>query len=200
MQDHQSQIDFFNERAANWDEISPPPSNKRLEEIVQLIGTEDLSSIVDIGSGTGVLIPHLLKKINNKGKIYAVDPAKEMLSVLRKKFTDPRIETKVETLENCTLEDNNISAIICFSCFPHISDKEKAIQNAYRMLKKNGRFIIAHVSSRHEMNEFHAKCDHPVKHDLIPKKDIMYKLISHAHLQIIHFKDEPGRYEVIAIK
>lgn len=193
-----SKIDFFNRHAALWDRISPPPTAQRLRQIIALTGS--VSSVLDVGCGTGVLTPLLLERIGDKGRLYALDPAEEMLKVLTSRYSDPRIATCCDTLEDCDLPENHLDAIICFSSFPHLSDKPKAMRNAQRMLKPGGAFVIAHVSSRDEINAFHRHSSEPVRDDILPDERAMRRLLSHAGFEILRCVDEPGRYEVLAIR
>lgn len=175
------------------------PSSFRLDSIIslaQLLG-KNLSAL-DVGCGTGVLIPSLLKIVGNTGKIFAIDPADKMLVALQNKYPDPRIKTLCETLEDCSITSSSLDAIICFSCFPHIDDKQKAISNSARMLKGGGRLVIAHVSSRDEINAFHSGGSKPVRNDFLPNKTEMTNMLMNAGFIIEHFIDEPGRYEIVA--
>lgn len=191
--------DFFNGLAGEWDEVCPPPSDEFLLSIVSLADLNENSFVLDVGAGTGAIIPALIKTVTT-GKIVAMDPAKNMLDVLKKKFPEERVTTRCETLEDSSLDDSSTDAVICFACFPHIADKTKAMRNARRMMKSGAKMVIAHASSRDEMNHFHASCSEPVKHDVLPDEKEMTRLLDDAGFKIVHFKDEPGRYELVAQK
>lgn len=195
-----SKVEFFNSHAESWDRISPAPTAERLKEVIALAGFTPFSSVLDVGCGTGVLVPQLLDALHERGRLYAIDPAQEMLRVLEHKYSDERLETRCEKLEDSSIPDSSLDTIICFSCFPHVSDKEKALKNSRRMLQNGGRFVIAHVSSCDEINAFHADCSDPVRHDVLPNEIEMRRLMQKAELQVIHFRDEPGRYEMVAQK
>ena len=54
--------DYFNERAKNWDEyINHDP--KKLDEIMTAFNLEKGMKILDVGSGTGIMIPYIYKYI-----------------------------------------------------------------------------------------------------------------------------------------
>lgn len=195
-----SKVEFFNGHAENWDSISPTPTAERLKEVIALAGSIPFSSILDVGCGTGVLVPQILDALHEHGKLFAIDPAQEMLRVLKHKYSDERIETRCEKLEDSSLPDSSLEVIICFSCFPHVSDKEKALKNSHRMLKNSGKLVVAHVSSRKELNSFHADCSDPVRRDVLPNEIEMRRLMQKAELKVIYFRDEPGRYEIVAQK
>lgn len=191
-------IDFFNELAGDWDGMTTPPSGDRLAAIVSLACIRQPAMVLDAGCGTGILVLAILGAIGEHGGLVAIDPAKRMLDSLNEKYRDRRIDTRCETLEDCALPSASLDAIICFSCFPHVSDKEKALANVKRMLKEEGNLLIAHVSSRDEINSFHAGCSGPVRHDVLPNEGEMRRLMQNAGLHVTHFRDEPGRYELVA--
>lgn len=201
MEKSEQRVSFFNRLASSWDKESPAPTANRLDSIVNLVKhSNDNVSIIDVGCGTGVLIPSLLKIVGRNGRIIAIDPAEDMLVGLRQKYSDRRIQTKCETLEKCTVEDSSMDAIYCFSCFPHIDDKQQALINSARMLKSNGRIVIAHVSSRNEINSFHKNCSEPVRNDCLPNGQEMTILLEKAGFVVERFIDETGRYELVAKK
>lgn len=193
-------IDFFNDLADGWDGMTDPSSADRLKAIVLLAGLHPPASVLDVGCGTGVLVPVLLDAIGNQGQLIAIDPASRMTDHLREKYPDSRVQTRNDLMEACALPDASLNAVICFSCFPHVSDKPRAIANARRMLREGGKLVVAHVSSRNEINAFHAGCSGPVRHDVLPDEEEMRRMIGTADLKIVHFVDEPGRYELAAIK
>jgi len=201
MNQNEQRAAFFNGLAASWDKMCSPPPADRLDHIVGLAHFGKGSFFVlDVGCGTGILTPSLLKVIGSDGRITAIDPAKEMLVELERKYPDNRIQIKSEILEDCSIECSSLDAIFCFSSFPHIDDKQKAFLNASRMLKPNSALVIAHVNSRDEINAFHKGCSEPVRNDFLPDKQEMTAMLSKARFKIEHFVDEAGRYELVAKK
>jgi ubiquinone/menaquinone biosynthesis C-methylase UbiE len=195
----EQRISFFNKKADAWNEPCSVSLAERLHDIVRLANFSNNSlKIVDAGSGTGVLIEPLLKIIGDQGTVIAVDPAENMLVKLKQKYLDPRIITKCEILEDCTIETSSIDAIFCFSCFPHLADKQKSLHNCSRILKKNGLLAIIHLSSRDEINDFHKKCPTPICYDYLPDQKEMTALLNKAGFVIEHFVDKSGCYELLA--
>ena len=81
-----SQVSFFNSIAKDWDSISKVDESK-INYLLSQIDIQENDSILDVGTGTGVLIP-FLSKLNSKGNIKAVDMSCNMLDIARKKFKD----------------------------------------------------------------------------------------------------------------
>ena len=63
-----SQIDFFNSVASTWDETCKHDIDK-VERILDLTGIKPGNHILDVGTGTGVLIPSLYKRVGESGRI-----------------------------------------------------------------------------------------------------------------------------------
>jgi ubiquinone/menaquinone biosynthesis C-methylase UbiE len=193
-------IEFFNGLADEWDSMFEPAPEEQLLAIASLAKLKKSARVLDAGCGTGIMIPALMRFVGENGKIYALDPAEMMLKKLRSKFRQKAVETRCETLEDCTIPSGSLDAVVCFSCFPHIADKPKAVANAARMLKKGGIMAIAHMSSRNEINEYHSRCSKTVKNDLLPADAEMKDMLNQAGLKVESFRDEKGRYEVVAVK
>ena len=66
-----NQVNFFNSIAKDWDSISKVDEVK-INYLLSQIDIKEGDSILDVGTGTGVLI-QFLTKLNTKGKIEAVD-------------------------------------------------------------------------------------------------------------------------------
>ena len=54
--------DFFNLVAQKWDTMCQHDVSK-IDKIVELVDLEQEDSVLDVGTGTGVMIPHLLKRV-----------------------------------------------------------------------------------------------------------------------------------------
>ena len=63
------------------------PSSRELAcEITSSIGLEKVSSVVELGPGTGALTGMILEKINEKSKFFAVELNESVIEEFRKKF------------------------------------------------------------------------------------------------------------------
>ena len=138
------QKSFFNEKADIWDEICVH-DQKKVEYIVRKIGVFGDERILDVGTGTGVMIPHYIRHLTG-GSVVAVDYSERMIEMARSKFPEndfPMISYVVSDLYDLKYE-NEFDLVVCYSCFPHFVDQPLAIEILSQALKKGGRLVVAH--------------------------------------------------------
>jgi ubiquinone/menaquinone biosynthesis C-methylase UbiE len=191
--------EFFNSRAAVWDEQVAEKDQNRLRAMAGRLDIKAGDTILDVGTGTGVFVPYLLEKIGPGGKLVCLDFAGEMLKVCQAKGFQGNI-----TYINADIMDNRLSgeyfdAVVCYSVFPHFEDKAGALKEIFRLLKKGGRLFICHTSSRLQINKTHRSLPE-VRAHLIPENDDMRILLSGAGFKDIRVEDGKEDYLAKAVK
>ncbi len=192
---------FFNEMAANWDQRFYTPELKQyLPHLVALFQLTPSSKILDVGAGTGGIIPFLLQAIGEKGKIWAIDFAAEMIKVGKKKFQDEsRVTFELAEVESLPYPHDFFDHIVCFGAFPHFEDKLKALKEMVRVLKEKGTLIIAHALSSAELKERHQGIA-PVSKDFLPEAAEMSIFFEKAGLRLTRLLDRPKCYLCEGVK
>lgn len=167
-----SDREYFNSRALDWDNTCVHDESK-VAYIVSLLKVKASDRILDVGTGTGVLIPHLLKYLGDHGHITAVDVSEKMLEVAKSKYRGKNISYEQGDVLEMPM-DEKFDLIICYSMFPHFKEnKLKAISTLSQLLKKDGKLCISHSQSREAINSLHQKAGDVVKNDRLPKMDIL---------------------------
>jgi len=190
--------EFFDERAHIWDRISPHDLQvvNMLADALELKGNED---ILDIGTGTGVMIPYYRQR--TMGRITALDMSEKMIEVARSKY--PPEEYDVDYVVSDLYDYNpgkKFDAIICYSCFPHFTDKAGAIRHLTSLLRDNGKLMISHGCSRDHINHVHEQSGDTVCNDRLPDMDTMRSLMASADLRVIWFRDDERTFSLIGMK
>jgi len=193
--------EFFNQMATAWDErFYTGEMAGRLAPLVSLFQLLPGAKVLDVGAGTGGIIPHILEAIGPEGSLWAVDYAEEMVRVGRMKFQkESRVVFELASVENLPYKDQFFDHVVCFGAFPHFEDKEKALAEMGRVLKTGGTLIIAHALSSVALRSHHQNCG-PVSTDFLPEEGKMRSLLEGAGFQVKRLIDEPKRYLCEGVK
>ena len=193
---------YFNKAANSWDERFHTPSlSSFLEKLVPQFGLEHGQNILDVGTGTGVLIPYLIREVGPAGSVTAVDYSENMIQTCKTKHSHLKnVSVELKNIEEDAFPTESFDAAICFGLFPHLKNKEKALQNINHLLKHGGTLIIAHALSSEELKAHHNNASSAVVHDMLPEEAEMIQLLEQTGFEGIGIKDEPGFYLCIAHK
>jgi ubiquinone/menaquinone biosynthesis C-methylase UbiE len=192
--------EYFDQLAPTWDKELTHERLKCLGNIVKELDIRPGYYVLDIGSGTGVLLPFLITELGYKGRIVALDFSAEMLVQAQAKNFPPMVGFAQADVLAIPLADNSVDMAICNSVFPHFSDKVRALREIARVLKNNGRLVICHTMSRDMLNRLHQSVGGVVANDLLPDESQLRGLIKQARLKITRIEDNAERYLVIAEK
>jgi ubiquinone/menaquinone biosynthesis C-methylase UbiE len=190
---------FFNKKATVWDETIAEKDSTKLQRMAQRLSIKPGSSLLDVGTGTGILIPFLLDKVGANGRLVAMDIAEEMLKISRAKGFSENIAHLHADIGNLPLCGEIFEAVVCYSSFPHFPNKSQALSEMARVLKSNGGLFICHTVSRSTVNSIHSKMP-SVKNDIIPNTKEMIKMLSAAGFSCIKIEDKSNSYLARAIK
>jgi ubiquinone/menaquinone biosynthesis C-methylase UbiE len=185
--------EYFNEKAAVWDETASEKDTTKLEKIADRIDIMSGDTVLDVGTGTGVFLPYLLQKVGESGRIIAMDFAEEMLKIAASKCINGNVEYLCADVCDIPGEGESFDCVVCYSSFPHFQDKPGALAEIMRVLKAGGRLYICHTSSRRDINEIHRRIP-VVKDDVLPGAGEMLVLLANAGFTGIEVQDGKESY------
>jgi demethylmenaquinone methyltransferase/2-methoxy-6-polyprenyl-1,4-benzoquinol methylase len=187
---------FFNERAEIWDEISKHDMAK-VDLLTRLLLIQEHDTVLDVGTGTGVLLPVIAKYTAGKN-ITAIDSAEKMIALARRKFESLDCSFIIGDAALYPFPPESYNVIVCYSVFPHFDDKAQIIRHLAGALKKGGLLAVLHSSSKEKINGVHVHAHRDVMMDSLPPADAVAGLMRKLYLMPEAVIDNSEMYAVCA--
>lgn len=148
---------FFDKIAPEWDANEVLSTPEKINFILDFMDIKEGNSILDLGTGTGVLLPYLAERIGERGYITAVDYSKGMLERAIAKYS--KINPQPQFL-NVDFENDNIPGeydrIILYCVYPHLHNPIDTLKWLSKVnLKKDGLISIAFPCGPDFINNIH---------------------------------------------
>lgn len=183
------QSDYFSRIRDMFDPPYPEGVPERLETIVEAADITPCDTVVDIGTGTGVLIP--LIRDYAPEIIYANDLSQSMLDAVSERYED--VFTLLGGIRKLSLPNQSADVFFINACYPNLVDKHTSFTNISRMLRPKGRVIISHPMGR-AFTEF-LKREMPFPVDDFPSsRDHAETLFAPYGLSVHTFVDDESLY------
>ena len=197
-----SRQSFFNKLAETWDRrFLTRELNDFLEQFVPMFGLREGWKILDVGTGTGILIPFLHNAVGYGGCIIGIDYADKMIKVCRTKYGHIiNVKFDVQNIEQIDYPSESFNAVTCFGLFPHLENRAEALRQMYRVLKPEGKLIIAHALSSQEIKDHHRSSSSVVAHDTLPESSEMRHILKQSGFFRIKIMDKLGCYLCVSSK
>lgn len=113
---------------------------KRLKMALSLAGEQKNRSILDVGTGSGLMLPSLV----GYGIVSAVDSSLEYVARARKLCHAEKINADIRhaNVDKIPFADTFFDVIFCLSVLEHVKDLSAAVSELKRLLKKDGMLIV----------------------------------------------------------
>ena len=128
------------------------------KDFIHWLNPQKNTILIDVASGTGDIAKLYLNKVKYKGSVYCVDENKEMLNLSKKKFYNVKnISWYCNNAEKLPFKDNYFDYYTISFGIRNVENIDKALHEAYRVLKPGGRFLCLEFSKvRNEiLNKFY---------------------------------------------
>lgn len=117
---------------------------KRLADIASINGT---LNVLDVGTGTGVVVIEIAKRLNSDSRIIGIDLSEEMLKFAEQKAVaqnfDKLIEFRRMDAETLEFDDNTFDKILSLYALFHFPNPDKALSEMFRVVKPGGQAVVA---------------------------------------------------------
>lgn len=192
--DKQKVAEFFDRLAPTWDE-GTEHSGAVFTHILDNAGVGAGERVLDIGCGTGVMVPYYLAR--SVEEVVGVDISPEMLHAARRKFPMPCVRFVNADAETCRFEPD-YDVCVVYNAFPHFPDPAALIQNLTSALRPGGRFTIAHGASRETIDRGHMGSAHDVSLRL-PSDDALKALLA-PYFDVTVYVSDDTMLQIVGVK
>jgi ubiquinone/menaquinone biosynthesis C-methylase UbiE len=190
---NQRQRDFFSQLIHVFDPPLPEGVPERLHEIVASAQIDKGKTVLDVGTGTGILIP--LIQAYEPAVIYACDLSDVMLAHLKERY--PYAKTLAADVRDLDLPNRSIDVVFLNACYPNIADKRGSFDKICRMMKSEGRVVVSHPMGKSFVDFLKDKSPFPL--DDFPDKSEAQTLFEPYGFKIEAFRDEPHLYILVIV-
>ena len=114
--------------------------------------------LIDVACGTGDIAKLFTEATNGKSKVYCIDPNKKMVSLGKEKLKNYKnIYWKIASAEKLPFKDDLFDYYVISFGLRNTKNLDKALSEAFRVLKKGGRFFCLEFSkiSNNNLNLFY---------------------------------------------
>ena len=123
------------------------------KDFIQMLNPTSKKKLIDVGCGTGDLANLYIKLTNNNTRILCIDPNKKMIEEGKKKLIKHKnIIWKVGCAEDLKIEGNTYDFYTISFGLRNTKDLNKSLSEAYRVLRKGGRFLCLEFSKIENAN------------------------------------------------
>ncbi|MFQ5880242.1 MAG: class I SAM-dependent methyltransferase [Dehalococcoidia bacterium] len=190
------QAEAFDRVADVFEQPLPEDVARRTAAIVWEAEIAAGAAVLDVGTGTGVLIPYILSR--RPARVVACDLSLQMLSRARRRFGE-RVAFLQADVVDLPSEVVPFDFVFCNAVFGNFYDEGLALAAMNRLLGSGGRLIISHPMGRGFVAELRRKDPELVRREL-PTRDQAEELLRRHGLRLVKFRDEEEFYLAVATK
>jgi ubiquinone/menaquinone biosynthesis C-methylase UbiE len=101
--------------------------------------------VCEVGAGSGYFTPYLSKAVGKAGRVYAQDPQREFLELIRQKNEQmglTNVEVVLSTYTDTNLPDSTCDVAFVLDTYHHFEWPTPMLDAMKRDLKPGGRLVI----------------------------------------------------------
>ncbi len=136
--------EFFDSIASNWRKLKTEIFGDTDINKLVIEAVNKASTIVDLGCGTGDLLPLLTRKADH---VIGVDRSSEMLNEAGETFKNPSVSLRIGELEHLPLRDMEADSAVINMTMHHLPDPLQVLIEIQRILKPDSQLVISDLLS-----------------------------------------------------
>lgn len=127
--------------------LSAPDRPERLaaDKLMTSLSLKPGDTVVDLGTGAGILLPYLSKAVGPSGKVLAEDIIPDFLDKARELAKEKQL-TNVEFIQGGErdphLPENSVDLILAVDSYHHFNYPEEMLAAMRKSLRKGGRLVV----------------------------------------------------------
>lgn len=145
MDEKQAVTGVFDLVATKYDNPSLRFFSSSADKLVDIANITPQQKVLDIATGTGVVALAIAQRLQNDGRIQAIDLSEKMIQQAQAKLKQAgcdNIDFHVMDAENLDFESNTFDVITCSYGLFFIPDMSAALKSWLRVLKPGGKLIF----------------------------------------------------------
>lgn len=190
---NQRQAEAFNHLANSFLQRIPDDIQARTVRIVDEAHLERGARVLDVGTGTGVLLPLLLR--TQPSRLVACDLSEEMLRRAEETFGG-QVEFVHADVVDLPKELGDFDAVFCNACFANFFDPEQTLRAIATRLSPSGIVVVSHPMGFQFVE--HLRMSSPeLELKALPAPATAAKVLNRSGLTLETMIDEPLLYILI---
>ena len=151
MIDAKEVVEFFDRLAPGWD-AEMIRNDRVIGIILDKAGVGAGKDILDVATGTGVLIPDYLAR--GAASVTGIDISPKMAEIARSKFPQEEVTILCGDVEETDF-GRLFDCVMVYNAFPHFPRPERLIARLAALLRPGGTLTVAHGMSREKIDAHH---------------------------------------------
>ncbi|MCM1110444.1 MAG: class I SAM-dependent methyltransferase [Clostridium sp.] len=153
----QEEIQFFDRLAPEWDSREILSTPEKVRDITDRFGIEEGMRVLDLGTGTGVLLSELCRRVGRDGQVVAVDASPGMLAEARRKSSSlSNLRLLERDFESETIGCGRFDVAILYCVYPHLHEPRQTFERLFReSLTEHGVIYVAFPTDEQFINNIH---------------------------------------------
>lgn len=193
---------FFDHHADNWDHEECTEKVNTLTNIIRELNFLNGGNILDIGAGTGILVPIIKCETAPENYLVELDISMEMLKINQHKWFNTQrnlVQLNSDALK-IPFRKESFTRIICFAVMPHLTNKRSALTECYRVLTDKGKLLLLHLMSSELLNRYHKDVGGAVENDHLESVEQLSHQLRDIGFRVLKAEENEDLHLILASK